>query len=83
MRVAAFLYNTTLSAETVDGVMDMEHSAEKQKTFLERDFPDLRLQPDGRLCPLYDGWGIALFPTADVDEMGFRVLDDFCEEHMM
>ena len=56
---------------------------QEHESFWERDFPDLRLQPDQRICSLYDPCGIALFPIAAAGEMGFRVLDNFCEEHMM
>ena len=55
----------------------------EHESFLERDFPDLRLQPERRLCSLYDPCGIAMFSVTDAGEMGFRVLDNFCEEHMM
>lgn len=45
--------------------------------------PVLRLDPEKRLCPQFDTTGIALFPTAEQGEMGFRVLDNCCEEHEM
>jgi len=44
--------------------------------------PVLRLEPEKRLCPLFDQDSIALFPTAEPGEMGFRVLDNACEEHI-
>ena len=44
--------------------------------------PVLRLEPEKRLCPLYDPDSIAKYHVADPDEMGFRVLDNFCEEHI-
>ena len=44
--------------------------------------PFLRLEPEKRLCPIFDDVAIATFPVAPPDEMGFRVLDDFCEEHI-
>jgi len=44
--------------------------------------PVLRMEPEKRICPLFDPAGIAEFPTAASDEMGVRVLDDFCEEHI-
>ena len=47
-----------------------------------RDFPVLRLDPELRLCPQFDSESIALFPVATREEMGFRVLDNFCEEHI-
>lgn len=45
--------------------------------------PSLRLEPEKRLCPLFDPDSIALFPVAEPEEMGFRVLDNFCEEHIL
>lgn len=42
-----------------------------------------RLNPQTRLCPQFDSVGIALFPVADPGEMGVRVLDDCCEDHIM
>lgn len=44
--------------------------------------PNLRLEPEKRLCPLFDPDTIATFPVGPVDVMGFRVLDNFCEEHI-
>jgi len=41
-----------------------------------------RLDPSERLCPQFDEESIALFPLAGPEEMGFRVLDDCCEEHI-
>lgn len=45
--------------------------------------PFLRLEPEKRLCPLFDPVTIAEFPVADTGEMGYRVLDNFCEEHIL
>ena len=45
--------------------------------------PTLRLEPEQRLCPAFDPTSIAKFPVADTGEMGFRVLDNFCEEHIL
>ena len=45
--------------------------------------PNLRLEPEKRLCPLFDSVTIAEFPVAEPLEMGFRVLDNFCEEHIL
>lgn len=47
-----------------------------------REFPALRLEMERRLCPAYDDTGIARFPVAAPGEMGVRVVDDFCEEHI-
>ncbi len=44
---------------------------------------DLRLSPQKRLCPKFDQESIALFPVADLGEMGFRVVDNCAEEHIM
>jgi hypothetical protein len=44
--------------------------------------PTLRLEPEKRLCPAFDPVSIAKFPVAAPGEMGVRVLDDFCEEHI-
>ena len=44
--------------------------------------PVLRLEPEKRLCPAFDLETIAVFPVAEPGEMGFRVLDNFCEEHI-
>ena len=42
----------------------------------------LRMEPEKRLCPAFDPLTIATFPVADPGEMGVRVLDNFCEEHI-
>ena len=44
--------------------------------------PNLRLEPEKRLCPGFDPVTIAKFRVADPGDMGFRVLDNFCEEHI-
>lgn len=44
--------------------------------------PALRIEPEKRLCPIFDPVTIAEFPIAQPGEMGFRVLDNFCEEHI-
>ena len=44
--------------------------------------PVLRLEPEKRLCPLLTSVTIAEFPVAAPGEMGYRVLDNFCEEHI-
>ncbi len=41
-----------------------------------------RLDPETRLAPRFDSVGIAKFSIAESGEMGFRVLDDFTEEHI-
>lgn len=47
------------------------------------DLPVLRLEPERRLCPAFDPVSIALFQVASREEMGVRVVDNFCEEHIM
>lgn len=44
---------------------------------------DLRLDPTKRLCPKFDETSIAMFPVADREEMGVRVVDNCAEEHIM
>ena len=46
------------------------------------DTPALRLEPEKRMCPLFDPATIAEFRVATPGEMGYRVLDNFCEEHI-
>jgi len=48
-----------------------------------KDTDDLRLNPKKRLCPKFDESSIALFQTAKPGEMGFRVIDNCAEEHIM
>ena len=42
----------------------------------------LRLDPEKRLCPQFDATGVKLF-EAPTEEMGFRVVDDAAQEHIM
>lgn len=42
-----------------------------------------RLEPNKRLVPRFDSCCIAEFPVARADKMGFRVIDDCCEDHIM
>ena len=42
----------------------------------------LRLDPQARLCPMFDSCGIKLFAAPDREEMGVCVVDDFPEEHI-
>jgi len=44
---------------------------------------NIRIAPEQRLCSEFDHTSIALFPVADQEEMGIRVLDDCAEEHIM
>ena len=43
----------------------------------------LRLEPEKRLCPAFDPVTVAKFRVASPEDMGYRVLDNFCEEHIM
>ncbi|BAK98918.1 hypothetical protein OBV_17200 [Oscillibacter valericigenes Sjm18-20] len=57
---------------------------EKQRTNNSaKNKPALRIEPEKRLCPAFDPVSIALFPVANQEDMGVRVLDNFCEEHIM
>ncbi len=42
-----------------------------------------RLDPEAELCPKFDETSIALFRVAEPGEMGFRVVDNCAEEHIM
>ncbi len=44
---------------------------------------DLRLDPEARLCPMFDSVSIKKFRVADRGEMGVRVVDNCAEEHIM
>ena len=44
--------------------------------------PVLRIEPEKRLCPIFDPVTVATFQVAAPGEMGFRVVDNFCEEHI-
>ena len=44
---------------------------------------NFRLEPQERLCPKFDEESIAMYPIAQPGEMGFRVVDNSAEEHMM
>ncbi|MBR1565437.1 MAG: hypothetical protein IJ649_01615 [Oscillospiraceae bacterium] len=56
--------------------MAKKKNREKQKDI------NPRLDPETRLAPRFDSVTIAKFPIAEPGEMGFRVLDDFTEEHI-
>lgn len=44
---------------------------------------DLRLDPQKRLCPIFDEESIKKFAAPGRGEMGVRVLDNCAEEHIM
>lgn len=54
----------------------------KYKECPETQFACLRLEPEKRLCARFDPATIAEFPVAVPGEMGMRVLDNFCDEHI-
>lgn len=54
----------------------------KKKNSKNKQESNPRLDPEMRLAPRFDSAGIAKFPVAEPGEMGFRVLDDFTEEHI-
>lgn len=41
-----------------------------------------RLDPEKRLVPLFDSCCIAEFPVAGPGKMGFRVVDNCCEDNI-
>lgn len=60
----------------------------KQQTHRERPsvtaYSDcLRLDPERRLCSQWDTVSIRKFPLASWELVGWQVLDDFCQEHIM
>ena len=72
--MAVFLsYKVLLLANNYPEVIIMK----KNKT------EDLRLNPEERICPKFDQTSIAKFSVADPGEMGFRVVDNCAEEHIM
>ena len=48
----------------------------------KKDKDCIRINPEEQICPLYDETSIKKFPMADTEDMGFRVLDNFPEEHI-
>lgn len=61
--------------------METGISVNRKKTARPRD--SLRLDPENRLCPQFDSTGIRTFPVASWKKMGFQVLDDCCQDHIM
>lgn len=61
--------------------METGVSVNRKKTAMPQD--SLRLDPENRLCPQFDSTGIRLFPVASWKRMGFQVLDDCCQDHIM
>ena len=54
--------------------------AKKKKT---KQGENLRLNPEERLAAQFDSVSIAKYPVADAEKVGFRVLDNCAEEHIM
>ena len=67
----------SICGHTVREVIVMETKRHQQRIT-----EDLRLNPEARLCPLFDCTSIKLFAAPDPREMGFRVLDNCAEENM-
>lgn len=44
---------------------------------------DIRINPEKRVCPKFDMTSIAEYEVADRKDMGFRVVDNCVEEHIM
>ncbi len=61
--------------------METGVNIKRKKTAWPED--SLRLNPENRLCPQFDSTGIRKFPVASWKDMGWQVLDDFCQEHIM
>jgi hypothetical protein len=57
--------------------------AKKKRPTLPLSMPDLRLEPEKRLCAKFDSESIAKFPVASRKKMGVRVVDNCAEEHIM
>lgn len=49
----------------------------------KKDYLEIRINPDNRICSKFDEQSIARFPIAKPKEMGMRVQDDCAEEHIM
>lgn len=75
---SVFRINRQKTRTLSDGVSALKQKKENRPGGL----PFLRLEPEKRLCPIFDDTAIATFPVAPPEEMGFRVLDDCCEEHI-
>ncbi len=53
-----------------------------EKRHEQRVTEDLRLNPEARLCHMFDAVSIKKFAAPDAGEMGFRVLDNCAEENL-
>ena len=54
----------------------------EEKRHQQRTVEDLRLNPEARLCPIFDCTRIKLFAAPDPGEMGMRVLANCAEENI-
>lgn len=73
---------TPQAVQTVWGVIFVEKKKQTFKIDLEIDLATT-LDPSKQLCPIYDATSILEFPVASRQEMGLRVVDNCCEEHIM
>ena len=48
----------------------------------EKQVESERLDPEAAICPAFDSTSIKLFRGPEPGEMGFRVVDNFPEEHI-
>ncbi|WP_297872248.1 hypothetical protein [uncultured Oscillibacter sp.] len=62
--------------------MSQEQTDRRAVNSRDDGMPCLRLEPEKRMCPIVDPDSIYKYPLATSEEMGFRVLDNFCEEHI-
>lgn len=46
-------------------------------------FPDLRLDPEARLCPEFDAVSVKKYDAPDLKKMGVAVVDNCAQEHIM
>lgn len=54
----------------------------KRKSQMQR-LENFRLNPERRLCSKFDSRSIAKFRLPTTEEMGFRVVDNCAEDHIM
>lgn len=66
-----------------DVLKKTDKKEEKNKPMKPVETGNIRLDPEKRLSPSFDAATIAKFPVGEPDDMGYRVVDNFCEEHIM
>ena len=64
------------------GFGDTFPGGERMKYRRKQPAVDLCLDPEQRICPMFDSTSIKKFRVADRDEMGVRVVDNCAEEHI-